>query len=129
MANEGRLVAGVLFAFFAVALLAALDLVTDLRQGTTAGHVTVEGGVVLVGLIGAVLMARRLLLLLRGARASQAEARALAAELQATRAEAARWRDEARDVLTGLGAAIDRRFERWALSPAEKRSRCCCSRG
>jgi DNA-binding CsgD family transcriptional regulator len=34
--------------------------------------------------------------------------------------EAARWRDEARDLLNGLGAAFDRQFERWALSPAEK---------
>jgi DNA-binding CsgD family transcriptional regulator len=31
-----------------------------------------------------------------------------------------RWRDEARDLITGLGTAIDRQLETWGLSPAEK---------
>lgn len=112
--------AGVLLAFAAVALLAALDLASDLREGTTVGHVVAEGGVVLVGLGGALLMARRLLRVVRGARAAREEALALAERLRATEAEAARWRGEARDLLQGLGAALDRQFERWALSPAEK---------
>ena len=37
-----------------------------------------------------------------------------------TAADAARWRKEARDLIAGLGAAIDEQFERWKLSPAEK---------
>jgi DNA-binding CsgD family transcriptional regulator len=119
-AGERRLLAGVLVAFLAVALLAALDLAFDLRAGTTVAHVLGEGAVVLVGLIGSILMARRLVLVLRRARALQQEALALAERLQQTEAEAARWRDEARDLLQGLGAALDRQFERWALSPAEK---------
>jgi DNA-binding CsgD family transcriptional regulator len=53
-------------------------------------------------------------------RAARDEATALAERLKATEAEAARWREEARDLLNGLGAALDRQFERWALSPAEK---------
>src|SRR5690606_18367849 len=43
-----------------------------------------------------------------------------AERLRVTEAEAARWRGEARDLLHGLGAALDRQFMRWALSPAEK---------
>jgi len=31
-----------------------------------------------------------------------------------------RWRAEAEEALRGLGAAIDRQFERWGLSPAER---------
>jgi DNA-binding CsgD family transcriptional regulator len=46
--------------------------------------------------------------------------KALAERILATEAEAARWRQEARELLQGLGAALDRQFERWALSPAEK---------
>ncbi len=120
LTSEGKLLVGVLVAFVAVALLAALDVAADLREGTTVGHVVAEGGVVLVGLLGAVVMARRLMRVVRGARAAREEAVALAERLKATEAEAARWRGEARDLLNGLGAALDLQFERWALSPAEK---------
>jgi DNA-binding CsgD family transcriptional regulator len=120
LTSEGRLLAGVLVAFAAVALLAALDIASDLREGTTVGHVLAEGGVFLVGLLGAVIMTRRLIATVRGARSAREEALALAERLEATEAEAARWRDEARDLLSGLGVALDRQFERWSLSPAEK---------
>lgn len=120
LTSEGRLLAGVLVAFLAVALLAGLDLATDLREGTTAGHVVAEGGVILVGMLGTVFMARRLVGVVRSGRAAREEALALAERLRATEEEVARWRGEARELLTGLGAALDRQFERWALSPAEK---------
>lgn len=120
LTSEGRLLTGVLLAFAAVALLAAIDLASDLGEGTTVGHVLAEGGVFVVGLLGAMVMARRLLRLERSERAARDEATALAARLKVTEAEAARWRGEARDLLQGLGAALDKQFERWALSPAEK---------
>jgi DNA-binding CsgD family transcriptional regulator len=120
LTSEGKLLVGVLVAFIAIALLAALDLASDLREGTTVGHVVAEGGVFLVGMLGTVFMARRLMHVMREARVAREEAAALAEQLEASKAEAARWRDEARDLLTGLGAALDRQFERWALSPAEK---------
>jgi DNA-binding CsgD family transcriptional regulator len=47
-------------------------------------------------------------------------ARLLVRDLDAAQAEADRWRREADEVLRGLGAAIDRQFERWSLSAAEK---------
>lgn len=109
-----------LVAFIAMALLAAFDLASDLGEGTTVGHLLAEGGVLLVGMLGAGLMAFRLVTLLRRERAARKEAVELAARLHATEAEATRWRDAARDLLEGLRAAIDRQFERWALSPAEK---------
>lgn len=118
--SEGRLLTGVLVAFAVVALLAAFDLASDLGEGTTVGHVLAEGGVFVVGLLGATVMARRLRDLVRSERAARDEATALAERLKATEAEATRWRGEARDLLDGLGAAFDRQFERWALSPAEK---------
>ncbi|MBW2552222.1 MAG: hypothetical protein JRE73_16010, partial [Deltaproteobacteria bacterium] len=60
--SERRLVTGVLFAFLGIALFAALDLSSDLREGTTLEHVAAEAGVLLVGLLGALFMARRLVL-------------------------------------------------------------------
>ena len=120
LTSEGKLLLGVLAAFVAVALLTGLDLVSDLREGTTVGHVVAEGGVFFVGLLGAVFIARRLMGIVRSERAARGEALHLAERLKATEAEAARWRGEARDLLRGLGAALDQQFERWALSPAEK---------
>jgi len=120
LTSEGNLLAGVLAAFAVTALLAALDLASDLRGGTTVGHVVAEGGVFVVGMLGATFMAARLMRVVRSARLAKEEAVALAEQLEATRAEAARWRDEARDLLDGLGAALDGQFERWALSAAER---------
>src|SRR6185295_15363492 len=34
--------------------------------------------------------------------------------------DARRWNKEAQQVLEGLGAAMDRQFERWGLTPAER---------
>ena len=120
LTSEGQLLAGVLAAFVAVALLAALDLASDLREGTTVGHVAMEGGVFFVGMLGAVFIARRLMGIVRSERAAREQALQLAERLKATEEEAARWRGEARDLLKGLGAALDQQFERWVLSPAEK---------
>jgi DNA-binding CsgD family transcriptional regulator len=118
--SEGRLLAGVLVAFLTVAVLAAIDIFSDLREGTTVSHVVSESGVFLVGLLGSIFIVRRLALTLRGARAAQREVLELAKRLVATEAEANRWRSEARDLVNGLAAAIDQQFDRWALSPAEK---------
>ena len=42
------------------------------------------------------------------------------AEVQRSTADALRWNRESRAVLQGLGEAIDRQFDRWGLSPAER---------
>jgi len=120
LTSEGKVLGGVLVAFAAVALLAALDIASDLRDGTTSSHVIAEGSIFLVGLLGAVFMARQLMQIVASERVAREQALELEERLRASEAEAARWRDETRDVLQGLGAAIDRQFERWALSPAEK---------
>lgn len=68
-ASERRLLVGVLLAFLGVALFAAIDISADLREGTAFEHVAAETGILLVGLLGSVFMARRLVLTLRRARA------------------------------------------------------------
>lgn len=118
--SEGRLLTGVMVAFALVALLAALDLASDLGEGTTLGHVLAEGGVFLVGIVGAGLVAQRMRDLIRRERTAREEADALAVRLEVSAAEAAQWRTEARELIAGLGEAFDRQFERWGLSPAEK---------
>ena len=120
LTSEGRLIAGALIAFASVALLAGLDIAADLREGTTTAHVLAEGAVFLIGLLGSAILGRRVGLDLRQARELRTQALALADHLRATEADAARWRSEAHGLLQGLGAALDRQFERWALSPAER---------
>lgn len=118
--SERRLLAWVLFAFVTVALFAAADIWTDMREGTTLGHVLAEGGILFVALVGSLFMAHRLALTLRRARFAQEEALVLAEQLKATTQEAHRWRSEARDLMKGLGEALDEQFDRWDLTPAEK---------
>jgi DNA-binding CsgD family transcriptional regulator len=118
--SERHLLGATLAAFVLMAGLAAVDLVSDLGEGTTVGHVLAEGGILLLGFVGAALVVRQLIATTRRARVAAAEAASLAGQLEVTAAEAARWRDEARDLLNGLAQAIDDQFDRWHLSPAEK---------
>ncbi|MCA8942272.1 MAG: helix-turn-helix transcriptional regulator [Planctomycetes bacterium] len=106
--------------FAAVVGLAVTDLVGDLREGTTIGHAVVEGSIAIVGAVGIVTLLTRLAAARRGESIAQATAAELAADLEGSRAEAERWRDEARDLSQGLGELIDRQFGRWGLTPAER---------
>ncbi|MGE0786613.1 MAG: helix-turn-helix transcriptional regulator [Sandaracinaceae bacterium] len=97
-------------ALFAVAGIIVVDGVLDVRSGANSFHVFLElaGSLVLVAIsIG---------LLRRG----QARIGALKKDLAQSRKDAAKWREDARLALDGLGVAIDRQFERWQLSPAER---------
>ena len=107
----------VLGAFALIGILAALDLVEDLAQGTTALHVVAEGAVVAIAL-GAVVIIT--LHLLREAGAARHEAEQLGRQLAETMESARVWRQEAQVLLRGLGASIDRQFDKWKLSPTEK---------
>jgi DNA-binding NarL/FixJ family response regulator len=110
----------ILAAFALMAGLAAADLVADLGEGTTAAHLIAEGAILCLGFAGAGLVVRKLRLMARAARDAAARAEALAGQLARTTEDAARWRAEARDLMRGLGRAIDEQFDRWQLSPAEK---------
>ncbi len=103
-----------------IVLLAAIDVIGDLAEGTTLGHVLIEAIVILTGLVGLVFTGRYLAFLQGQERALRAQAEGLAQQLRATAAEAARWRNESREILAGLGSAIDRQFVRWQLTAAEK---------
>lgn len=111
------MVAGALLG--AIGLLAAVDLSLDLVEGVAGWHVIVEASIAAVGGLGAVWFARRWQAMRRTVLDARAANAALTARLEVSRAEAERWQAETRELLMGLGAAIDRQFERWALTPAE----------
>ncbi|HET7619563.1 MAG TPA: hypothetical protein VFK20_13735 [Vicinamibacterales bacterium] len=99
--------------FVVIAALIGADIAADYRSGTDAGHLLTEGVIMLASLAGAAALWRQL-------RVARSEARQLSIDLTAAREEAARFREEARDALQGLGAAIDAQFTRWGLTPAER---------
>jgi DNA-binding NarL/FixJ family response regulator len=111
----------VLAAVFAtLAVLVGLDLLLDLRGGTTAIHAMIEGAVVAIGLVAAIRFAMRVRTVAREARELRVQTEQLGARLAASHAEAQRWRRDAGDLIAGLATAIDRQLDQWQLSPAEK---------
>lgn len=99
--------------FGAIALLIAFDIAADYRSGTQRSHVVTEAFVMALAVAG-------LAILLRRFRLVQRQKEQLTVDLATARQEAQRFRDEARDALRGLSEAIDRQFDRWSLSPAER---------
>ena len=118
--RERRLASGLAAVFAGIAVLAGADLAADLRATTTVRHVLVEGVVCVLGLGGLVWMSTRLRGLLRETRHLTDRAEDLAQRLAVSTREVERWRQEAGDLIAGLGDAIDRQLERWGLSQAEK---------
>lgn len=114
-----QLLGGLVALFALTAILAIVDLVADSGEGGSAAHVVTEVTIVIAGAIGASLAVLRIGRLGATAANATAAARQLGLHLEATRAEAARWRNETQELLAGLGAAIDRQFARWQLSDAE----------
>jgi DNA-binding CsgD family transcriptional regulator len=100
-----------IFAF--IALLMAVDAVIDYRQSGSFFAQTFEMLVFVSALAG---------IAVHGWQLASARSRSerLDRELAETRADAQRWSREAQDVLNGLGAAIDRQFDKWGLTPAER---------
>ena len=106
--------------FLVVTLLAISDVVIDLAAGASPAHVAWESTILLAGAVGVVFLVFQLRAAHRGVESMAERAEELAEALHASRVEADRWREEARDALDGLGRAIDRQFERWSLTPAER---------
>ena len=58
--------------------------------------------------------------LLRRVEQQHEEQLTLIRDLEVARAEGAQWRTDMRELLRGLGDAIDGQFDRWNLTPAER---------
>lgn len=108
--SERGVIAGVLLL---IALLVAMDVVVDLRQGASAWHVALEILAAGLALLGAVHLLRSTLRLRRRL-VRQAE------DLTQVRAQAEAWRQQARRHVEGLSRSIDAQLDGWRLSPAEK---------
>jgi DNA-binding CsgD family transcriptional regulator len=99
------------FAF--IAALMAADVVIDYRQGGSLASQTFEILVFLSALAGLAVHGWQLA-------SARSLSERLGRELSETRLEAQRWSRETREVLQGLGAAMDRQFDKWGLTSAER---------
>jgi DNA-binding CsgD family transcriptional regulator len=96
-----------------IAALVGLDVVGDARAGSPPTHLALELAVIAAALGGAGVLWFQLA-------TTRRTARVLRRDLRAAEASLVRFREESQEALRGLGAAIDRQFERWGLSPAER---------
>lgn len=96
-----------------VTVLVGLDVAGDARSGSSSRHVLLEVAIMAVALAGTVALWAQLFLARRRARTLQRDlARAVA--------DADRFRAESLEARRGLSLAIDRQFDRWALTAAER---------
>jgi len=97
----------------AIAAGGAIDLMLDRPAQWLSFHVVYEVALVLGGAATAAW-------LWRGWRRAEGEGAELRRTLTARQAERDAWRASAEQALAGLGAAIDRQFGVWGLTPAER---------
>jgi len=91
--------------FAVVVVLIGWDLFVDYGEGASSWHLASEFAIFLVALGGAVLMWRQL--------------DRTRSDLVDALVEAKQWKQESNELIQGLGAAIERQFERWQLTNAE----------
>lgn len=89
------------------------DLLLDRPESWLSAHVLFELAVMVLSMGLA-------LTLWRGWASTSRSLADLRLNLEARQAERDRWRESAQKVLEGLGAAIDRQFRQWDLTPAER---------
>lgn len=95
------------------AVLVAVDLFNDYQSGGSGLHLLVEGTLFVLsgGVFGLVL--RQLL-------HTRQEVTLLKNDLEALHQKKERWKQETRQLLSGLSQKIEDQFNQWRLTPAEK---------
>jgi DNA-binding CsgD family transcriptional regulator len=105
--------------FLLLTFFVGADMAADIAAGTSMVHLAIETVAFLIALGGVAGTFVQLWSALRHANQLERHANELQRDLDGTRADLTRWRTEAQEALRGLGAAIDRQFARWDLTPAE----------
>src|SRR5438093_11512224 len=106
--------------FALIAVLMATDLTIEFRLGEPLGLQTFELIIFLSALAGFAFHWWQMTAARRRSQRLDRELAAARAEVTRWSADAQRWNSEAQHVLQGLGAAIDRQFDRWGLTDAER---------
>lgn len=106
--------------FTLIAALMATDLTIEFRLGEPIGLQSFELGIFVFALAGIGLHWWQMTAARRRSAQLDRELAEARAEARRWSEDARRWNREAQEVLQGLGEAIDRQFDRWALTAAER---------
>jgi len=115
--NAGTLPLAVAGILLLVAVGGAIDLVLDRPAQWLSTHVVFELLMMTVSLSFAIWLWRGWR---QASRSLDAARRTFAARHATLQAERDHWRESAQAALAGLGVAIDRQFDAWKLTPAER---------
>lgn len=103
-----------------VAVLVGVDAFTDLDSGAGWAHISLELVIMVVAAGGAVKLWLQLVTARKHNTALRVDLTAAREDNVRLRLDVEAFRAETQEHARGLGEAIDRQFERWALSPAER---------
>lgn len=106
--------------FAIIAALMATDLMIEFRRGVPLALESFELVIFVSALAGLAFHGWQTAIARRRSDQLDQELAAVRAQADQWRGDAERWSREAQDVLQGLGTAIDRQFDRWALTAAER---------
>lgn len=96
-----------------ISLLTTIDLLTDLENGVAWWHVTIEGCVAVVALVGVYFLVKGAFFL----RNSLIKEKELSAKLAK---ESAHWKESSKKFIDGLSHSIDSQLIKWELTKSEK---------
>ena len=111
--DDRRLRLLLVFVLAAMVVGGAIDLILDAPDSLLSAHALYEMALILLAMATFVVLWRGWW----GTRRSLVRTQQM---LDAQRAERDAWRASAEATLAGLGAAIERKFEGWSLTPAER---------
>lgn len=103
----------IIITLLVISFLTSFDLITDLKEGVTWWHVSVEGSIAIMASIGIFILIRGMLDL----KHTLASERELANKLKD---ESSKWKEQAKKYLDGLSHSIDLQLTSWDLSKSEK---------
>ncbi len=99
--------------FLAIIVFIGIDLASDLKEQTGMLHFSIEAFVAVIAFCG-------ILILLRDWKILKGQVIFLNSVLDEKDTEIKKWREAHREIIAGLSVAIDKEFDRWKLTGAEK---------
>jgi DNA-binding NarL/FixJ family response regulator len=101
------------FVLVGIIVLIVSDILGDVRGGSSIFHLVIESCLAVASGMG-------VLLVLRHSFETKVKLRSARADLQKTREESLRWKQESEKYILGLSQSIDQQLSRWGLTPSEK---------
>ncbi|MBT5471807.1 MAG: response regulator transcription factor [Nitrospina sp.] len=96
-----------------ISIISGLDIFFDLQEGASIGHISTEGIILSVALLGVFWIVRQNIQIKK-------DNKNLHQNLERLEQDTALWKAEAEKYLQGLGDAINKQMSHWSFTTAEK---------